>query len=109
MMDTVVENYNIDVIAEKTYDDMKELADQRLESNSGWDEEVLRDTLESMDSDVYHVTEINEKSAEFTDSGAPVLDIHTYAYTDFVVTLQQLGCRDTHETEVRFEVPEVVK
>lgn len=109
MMDTVEENYNIDVIAEKTYDDMKGLADQRLESNSGWDEEVLRDTLESMDSDVYHVTEINEKSAEFTDSGAPVLDIHTYAYTDFVVTLQQLGCRDTHETEVRFEVPEVVE
>lgn len=66
-----------------------------------WDEDVLTKALRYC-GDHPSISELDEATAKFTDSGDPILSLFGYTLTDLIAAMYELGYVDTGEREPHF-------
>lgn len=95
---------SIDEVGQKTYSDLERLLNERLSEidPSDWQIDAIESAFDYVSDDPVAISDLDEATRHFTDSGKPMTEMYHYAYTDMVLAIRSLGYKDVGTREPQF-------
>lgn len=93
-----------EVIGKRLLDDMYEHVEETADEYSlSWDEEVIQDSINHLGGAPFTLKELDETTAEYTDSGTKLAALFGYTLVDLVNALRAMGYEDVGGRVPTFE------
>lgn len=96
---------SIEEVGTRTLDDLNLMHDARIEEidPGDWQRDAIQQAVDYVQDEPAKISDIDDASRHFTDSGKRMSEMFHYAYTDMILTLKKLGYEDVGTREPAFQ------